>query len=351
MPQARPIFTTIELAADDVDDVMSNTGRRFSFVGLFTRRGSATPRPTVEITDEQTATAAVQLHFSHKVGKKGQFKELTHVALQPPRASRFATGRSQLAAAMRVEPTVLCLSESGNNCIQALDLKSSQQIDKIVSRSARSSGSDRDSAAPKGETLIMPRGIVCDARSGGVVYIVEWAGERVQKVRLTDGACLAVTKGAKLKYPEAVALHGERLYVTDTGNHRVVVLDAESLKVRATSRNPSTPLPRLSMRGPLLSIVRWGGAQRTFFCAVPSICQMTNSPYFTRLRSVHPLFTPTARWRHRCLIASVLAGRAGRRERRHSSKSRAASPLTRGSSSSPTHATTASCRCGRAHGP
>ena len=227
---SRPIFTTIELTADDDDDVMSAApgGRRFSFLGLFTRRPSGAHQSILESAGEPTAAPEARLHFSHKV--KGDFKEPTHVALQPPRQSRFATGR-QSRTTTAAEPTVLCVSDSGNSRIQTLSLQSAAPLDMIVSRNSR--GSAR--ASGEGGVIVVPRGIVCDPRSGGVVYIVDWAGECVQKVRLADGAFLARTKKAKLKYPEAIAILGERLYVTDTGNHRVVVLDAETLQVTAAA--------------------------------------------------------------------------------------------------------------------
>lgn len=233
MPQALPLWTTLEV--EEEDTVGPRSSRRFSIVSLLTgRRSSASKLPVVCLVEDKGTNPddeASKLTFSHEIGKRGMFEELRHVALQP-QTSRHSTGRNQHVIADTTFDSSLVLSDAGSNRVLSLSLQDGRPLGEIMGGSSSHKSSippHRDEQGGAGLLLRGPRGVACDL--AGHAYIVEWAMERVQKVRLDDCVVVAATKGAKLKYPEAAALYEGQLYVTDTGNHRVVVLDGSTLQV------------------------------------------------------------------------------------------------------------------------
>ena len=85
----------------------------------------------------------------------------------------------------------------------------------------------------------MPVGITCNARDE--IFVADRQNHRVQKLsqdgRFINGYGGAGVKAGSLHYPEAVAVVDDRLFVVDTGNHRIQVrvrrLLLESLRVVA----------------------------------------------------------------------------------------------------------------------
>ena len=71
----------------------------------------------------------------------------------------------------------------------------------------------------------MPVGITCNARDE--IFVADRQNHRVQKLspdgRFINGYGGAGVKAGSLHYPEAVAVVDDRLFVVDTGNHRIQV--------------------------------------------------------------------------------------------------------------------------------
>ena len=70
------------------------------------------------------------------------------------------------------------------------------------------------------------------AEAHGILYVTDSGNGRVQKLNITDGNDIAVGfadrcghEQDKLNFPTGLALLGERLFVSDYGNHRVVAFD------------------------------------------------------------------------------------------------------------------------------
>ena len=119
-----------------------------------------------------------------------------------------------------------------------------------------------------GEFLCNPRGLAV-SDDGQTAYVADTGNNRIQRFRLSDsslqaqagyrpqalptgGAPVGLRGGVWKKYdlgslsqPHGLALHGEKLYVSDTYNHRIVVMSTVVPPVTKASDGPD-PLPELT---------------------------------------------------------------------------------------------------------
>ena len=131
----------------------------------------------------------------------------------------------------------LCVVDSGNNRLQVLD--STGEVQRIIGAPHRLGEAYEPQGLPLGKQR--PASVECD---GEHLFVVESSGCRVQKLSLHDGSPLASFGTGKynvfnrphgyamdgelqLWSPSGIASLKESVYVTDSSNHRVVVLDYE----------------------------------------------------------------------------------------------------------------------------
>ena len=195
----------------------------------------------IDVMDDLASAAAVSVLWRSEVLPK-----LIHA-----RGLRPADGANVIANGGRLkikEPTFVIMLPDGDLAI------SESSLHRVLifapdGRRRRTMGSfgyasrEEDLAMGKPLALNYPKGLVasCDGR---YLYIADRNNHRVLKTLLSDGTVVAQAGGRGMgiqrghfKFPEGLALatsaaHGATLFVSDFGNDRVVVLDAETLAWR-----------------------------------------------------------------------------------------------------------------------
>lgn len=195
----------------------------------------------LDVIDDLAAAAAVSVLWRSEVLPK-----LIHA-----RGLRPADGANVIANGGRLkikEPTFVTMLPDGDLAI------SESSLHRVLifapdGRRRRTMGSfgyasrEEDLAVGKPLALNYPKGLVasCDGR---YLYIADRSNHRVLKTLLSDGTVVAQAGGRGMgiqrghfRYPQGLALatsaaHGATLFVSDFGNDRVVVLDAETLAWR-----------------------------------------------------------------------------------------------------------------------
>jgi DNA-binding beta-propeller fold protein YncE/thiol-disulfide isomerase/thioredoxin len=120
---------------------------------------------------------------------------------------------------LAVSGDVLAVADSGNHAIRAIDLRTG--LVTTLAGGGRRAAEHRDGVG-RDARFSLPTDL---AWHGGDLLVVDTLGDAIRRIDAGGTVTTLVAPGAGLFRPEGIAVHGERAFVADTGNDRVVVVD------------------------------------------------------------------------------------------------------------------------------